>query len=68
MLNLTASVLASSLAAWRGTSAFGSRLQPELPLELYEFEGCPYCRLVREALTEMDEAVRQAVKQAQEAA
>ena len=29
-------------------------VQPELPLELYEMENCPYCRVVREALTELD--------------
>lgn len=28
--------------------------QPEKPLALYDMEGCPYCRLVREALTELD--------------
>jgi glutathione S-transferase len=27
---------------------------PELPLELYEFESCPYCRKVRETLSELD--------------
>lgn len=27
---------------------------PQEPLELFEFEGCPYCRKVREALTELD--------------
>jgi len=27
---------------------------PELPLELYDFEACPYCRKVREALSELD--------------
>jgi glutathione S-transferase len=27
---------------------------PEDPLELYEFESCPYCRKVREVLTELD--------------
>lgn len=27
---------------------------PEAPLELYEFESCPYCRKVREVLTELD--------------
>jgi glutathione S-transferase len=27
---------------------------PERPLELYEYEGCPASRLVREALTELD--------------
>jgi len=28
--------------------------RPEKPLELYEFEACPYCRKVREALTMLD--------------
>lgn len=28
--------------------------RPEKPLELYEFEGCPYCRKVREALSILD--------------
>jgi len=28
--------------------------QPAKPLELYEFESCPFCRKVREVLSEMD--------------
>ena len=28
--------------------------RPERPLELYEFEACPYCRKAREALTLLD--------------
>ena len=28
--------------------------RPEKPLELYEFEACPFCRKVREALTVLD--------------
>ena len=32
--------------------ALGSR--PARPLELYDFEGCPYCRKVREALSMLD--------------
>jgi glutathione S-transferase len=28
--------------------------QPQQPLELYEFESCPFCRKVREVLSEMD--------------
>jgi glutathione S-transferase len=32
--------------------ALGAR--PAQPLELYEFEGCPYCRKVREALSVLD--------------
>ena len=45
------SVLASSLNLWRGTLVVRAAAQPPLPLRLYEFEGCPFCRIVREALT-----------------
>ena len=37
----------------KGTRARASR-QPEGPLELYSFEGSPYCRIVREALSELE--------------
>lgn len=50
-----ASSLAVSVArvgAGVSTGALGAR--PEKPLELYEFEACPYCRKVREALTMLD--------------
>ena len=53
-LNLFSSFTASSLRGWRGLSLRPGVRQPERLLELYEFEGCPYCRLVREALTELD--------------
>ncbi len=53
-LNLASSLLTSSAALWRGTSAKPAALLPALPLKLYEMENCPYCRLVREALTELD--------------
>lgn len=54
-LEVGTSVLASTLAGWRGsmTQRPAERL-PVKPLELYEFEACPYCRLVRETLTELD--------------
>jgi glutathione S-transferase len=40
---------------WRGTTAFRPvSAQPARPLELYDLEASPYCRLVREALTELD--------------
>ena len=48
------STLASTLRLWRGTNARPSARQPARHLQLYEFEACPYCRLVREALTELD--------------
>lgn len=54
-VDVGSSVLASSLAGWRGTAAFRpARRQPVRELLLYDFEACPFCRLVREALTEMD--------------
>jgi len=54
-LAVSTSLLASQLRGWRGTNAFRpATRQPAQLLELYEYEGCPYCRLVREALTELD--------------
>ncbi len=47
-------LLVSNLAFWRGTHIRPARKQPEQMLELYDREGCPRCRLVREALTELD--------------
>lgn len=54
MLDVLNSTLASTARLWRGTDGRPSKQLPEKPLELYEFEGCPFCRLVREALTELD--------------
>jgi glutathione S-transferase len=53
-LDIAASVLASTLRQWRGTLARPGPVQPALMLELYDIENCPYCRLVREVLTELD--------------
>ncbi len=54
-LEVGSSVLASTLRGWRGSLAFRPRTQqPARPLELYEYEPSPYCRLVREALSELD--------------
>jgi glutathione S-transferase len=54
-LDVATSVLASQLRGWRGTGIRGrARKQPEQPLQLYEFEASPFCRLVRERLTELD--------------
>jgi glutathione S-transferase len=53
-LDVLNSSLASTLRLWRGTNAHGSARQPAKHLKLYDFEACPYCRLVREALTELD--------------
>lgn len=53
-LNIASSTLATALRLGVGVSARPAAAKPGQPLELYEFEGCPYCRLVREALTELD--------------
>lgn len=48
------SLLASLARVPRGLVAKGNRKQPEKPLVLYEAEYCPFCRYVRETLTELD--------------
>src|SRR3546814_9576213 len=49
------SVLVSTFAGWRGSVAFRpARKQPAQPLQLYDIEACPYCRLVRETLSALD--------------
>ena len=51
--------IASSFAATLARLGAGIRVgvlgpRPEQPLELYEFEACPYCRKVREVLCALD--------------
>lgn len=51
--------VASSVFTTLGRLGSGARVaalgaRPEAPLELYEFEGCPFCRKVREALSMLD--------------
>ncbi len=53
-LDLTGSTFATFARAGRGMWAHAPARRPEISLVLYEFEACPYCRLVREALTELD--------------
>lgn len=49
------SLLTSTLSGWAGTGAFRpARKQPAQPVILYDMENCPYGRLVREVLTELD--------------
>jgi glutathione S-transferase len=53
-LDVTSSVLAT-MARWGHGAAVGQLgPRPEKPLELYEFEACPFCRKVREALSILD--------------
>ena len=57
-VDLNLNLIASSLRGWRGSAAFKPGQQPEKMLELYDIENCPYCRLVRETLCELDLDVR----------
>jgi glutathione S-transferase len=53
-LRALASFGTSLLRVNRGVIVKGHRVAPEKPLELFEAEYCPFCRHVREALTELD--------------
>lgn len=53
-LDLLANVLGATARGWRGTMVSRVAEQPAEPLKLYDIESCPYCRLVRETLTELD--------------
>jgi glutathione S-transferase len=46
--------LASYVRLGAGWIARPARRQPERLLEIYEFEACPFCRRVRETLSEFD--------------
>jgi len=53
--DVTSGFLGGTLSAWRGAQSFApARKRPEKLLQLYDMENCPYCRLVREVLTELD--------------
>ena len=54
MLNVTTSVLATVARLGYAVRVGPLGLRPEKPLELYDFEACPFCRKVREALTVLD--------------
>ncbi|TDG14136.1 glutathione S-transferase [Seongchinamella unica] len=54
LLNTTTSLISTLI---RPTNGIQSRVNTDKPaklLQLYDIENCPYCRLVREALTELD--------------
>ena len=54
LTNITTSGLATGARLGFGTRVGATGKAPEKLLELYEFEACPYCRKVREALTVLD--------------
>ena len=53
-LDVVNSWLASIARLGNGLAVGKLGRRPEKTLELYEFENCPFCRLVREALTALD--------------
>jgi len=53
-LDVTTSILATLARLGHGAAVGALGPRPEKPLELYEFEGCPFCRKVREALSVLD--------------
>jgi glutathione S-transferase len=54
VLNLGTSVLATLSRGGSGIWVGPLGPRPKQPLHLYEFEACPFCRKVREALTILD--------------
>jgi len=54
ILDIFSSTTASTLRSWRGTSASKTTQQPKENIILFDREGCPDCRFVREALTELN--------------
>jgi glutathione S-transferase len=50
-LKVLQSVLSTLLEGGRGVSGTAFPNQPALALKLYDMEGCPFCRRVREVLT-----------------
>ncbi len=52
--DVASSFLASIARIGAGMEVSGVGQRPERMLELYEFEGCPFCRKVREALSILD--------------
>lgn len=52
--DVAGSFVTTCLRAGVGVTTRPAAKRPAALFEIYEFEGCPYCRLVREALTELD--------------
>lgn len=53
-LDVASSYAVSILRLGAGSAATAVGPRPAQRIELYEFEACPFCRKVREALTELD--------------
>lgn len=53
-LDVFSSFVASTARLGGGMAVAGAGKRPAKPLTLYDFEACPYCRKVREALSTLD--------------
>ncbi len=51
---IATSMVSSALRAHSGIRIAEAAIKPAQLLQLYDIENCPYCRLVREVLTELD--------------
>lgn len=54
MINILTSLLASQARLWAGTKAAKTTLSSQEPLIMYDNEADPSCRLVREAISELN--------------
>ena len=54
ILNIASSLASSTARGWLGSKSINRSSMPEKLIELFDIEGCPKCRLVREAITELD--------------
>lgn len=52
--NMATSMIVTLLRATNGIQSSPAAVKPKKTLQLYDIENCPYCRLVREVLTELD--------------
>ncbi len=53
-LDIATSLASTLVRGTHGIQSIPSQNKPEELLQLYDIENCPYCRLVREALSELD--------------
>jgi glutathione S-transferase len=53
-VNFGTSMFSTLVRAANGIQCAPAAVKPVELLRLYDFENCPYCRMVREALTELD--------------
>lgn len=53
-VDLASSLTASTACGWRGSMTRVVQNEATSGIVLFEFEGCPFCRVVREVLTELD--------------